>query len=64
VSRPIRFFSRSRNVAQKAKLLAQKGKEAKEFFSNPKNLKLFQQYLKASAHLRVYLRSSSLTLFP
>jgi hypothetical protein len=63
VSRPIRVFNRSKIVVEKGKQVAEKGKEAKTFFSDPKNLKLFQQYLKASAHLPVYFRSSSLTLF-
>jgi hypothetical protein len=63
VSRHIRIFNRSRIVVEKGKQIAEKGKEAKIFFSDPKNLKLFQQYLKASAHLSVYLHSSSLTLF-
>jgi len=59
VSRPIRIFNRTKLVVEKGKQLAEKGKEAKDFFSDPKNLKLFQQYLKASANLRAYLRSSS-----
>jgi hypothetical protein len=63
VFRPIRIFNRSKIVVKKGKQLAEKSKEAKDFFSDPKNLKLFQQYLKASAHLRVYWRSSFLTLF-
>ena len=41
--RPIRMFNRSKALFGKAKALAQKSKRAQAFFSNPKNLKLFQQ---------------------
>ena len=40
------MFNRSKALFGKAKALAQKSKRAQAFFSNPKNLKLFQQYLK------------------
>ena len=63
VSRPLRIFNRSKIVIENGVQLVEKGKQAREFFSDPKKLKLFQQYLKASAHLRAHLRSCSLTLF-
>jgi hypothetical protein len=37
------MFNRSQALFGKAKALAQKRKQAQAFFSNPKNLKLFQQ---------------------
>ena len=37
------MFNRSKALFGKAKALAQKSKLAQAFFSNPKNLKLFQQ---------------------
>jgi hypothetical protein len=72
VSRPIQIFNRSKHVYETAEKTAEQAERlkvvAKELAEKAEkvaqgNLKLFQQYLKASAHLRVYLRSSSLTLF-
>jgi hypothetical protein len=40
------MFNRSKALVSRGKALAKSTKRAKEFFSNPKNLKLFQQYLK------------------
>jgi hypothetical protein len=54
------MFNRWEKAGEKEKQLAE-GKQKKEFFSDPENLKVFQQYIKASASLRVCLRSGSLT---
>ena len=37
------MFNRSKTLVSKAKALAKKKKQAQDFLSNPKNLKLFQQ---------------------
>ena len=43
LGRPIRMFNRSKALVKKSKALAKKKKQAQDFLSNPKNLKLFQQ---------------------
>lgn len=52
VGRPIRMFNRSKKLVDKGKNLAAKGQQARDFFSDPKNIKLFQQYLKVGACAR------------
>ena len=54
-SRPIRMFNRSRKLVDAGENLMQKQEEAREFFSNPNNFKLGQQYLKIFiAYLQVF----------
>ena len=43
---PIRMFNKSKKLAGKAKAVAKKKKQVQDFFSNPKNVKLVQQYAK------------------
>ena len=51
------MFNRSKKLVDKGKNLAAKGQQARDFFSDPKNIKLFQQYLKVS-----FLRSNGVVL--
>jgi len=43
------MFNRSKKLFDKGKNLAAKGQKARAFFADPKNIKLFQQYLKVSS---------------
>ena len=47
------MFNRSKTLVSKAKALAKKKKQAQDFLSNPKNLKLFQQVSISTARLNV-----------
>jgi len=43
---PIRAFKRARSLRKKTKALQEKTRELQSFVSNPKNLRIFQQYIK------------------